>query len=63
MASYLGTPGDPVREEDAPVDDSRPLPTLEEAEKTISPKTKALMDELFRAKLDKVQRINPKKIR
>lgn len=63
MAAYLGAPGEPVREEDAPVEDGRPLPTLEEAEKAISPKAKALMDELFRAKLDKVQRINPKKIR
>ena len=63
MAAYLGAPSDPVRDEDGPVDDSRPLPSLADAEKAISPKTKALMDELFRAKLEKVQRINPKKIR
>jgi len=63
MAAYLGAPGGPVHAEDETSDDDRPIPSLEEAENRISPKTKALMDELFRAKLDQVQRINPKKIR
>ncbi len=63
MAAYLGAPSEPTREEDSIVDDSRPIPSLEDAEKAIAPKAKALMDELFRAKLEKVQRINPKKIR
>ena len=63
MAAYLGEPEDPVRGEDASVSDDRPIPTLDEADKRITPKTKALMEELFRAKLNKVQRINTKKIR
>ena len=63
MAAYLGAPEEPIRDEDTAPDNDRPIPSLEAAEKQISPKTKALMDELFRAKLEKVQRINPNKIR
>ena len=63
MAAYLGEPEDPVRGEDAVISDDRPIPTLDEADKQIVPKTKALMEELFRARLNKVQRINTKKIR
>ena len=55
--------GSPLRDEDSPIDASGSLPDLETFEKTLPTKTKVLMEELFRAKLNKVQRINPKKIR
>lgn len=38
------------------------LPSLEEAEALISEKTKLLMDELFRARIQRVKRIDPKEI-
>ena len=43
--------------------DQSPLPSLEEAEALISEKTKLLMDELFRARIQHVKRIDPKEIR
>ncbi|MCH2614605.1 MAG: hypothetical protein MKZ70_07915 [Opitutales bacterium] len=43
--------------------DQSPLPSLEEAEALISEKTKLLMDELFRARIQRVKRIDPKEIR
>lgn len=42
--------------------DQSPLPSLEEAEALISEKTKLLMDELFRARIQRVKRIDPKEI-
>lgn len=63
MASYLGAPDDLEEDGDGSDLDDRPLPSLAEAEAMISPKTKALMDELFRAKLENVKRIDPKLIR
>ena len=39
------------------------MPSLEEAEALISEKTKLLMDELFRARIQRVKRIDPKEIR
>lgn len=53
----------PVREEDEVIDDGSELPSLEVVEARIPDKTKVIMEELFRAKLSKVQRVNPKKIR
>ncbi|MBK1876527.1 hypothetical protein [Pelagicoccus mobilis] len=53
----------PVREEDIIPDDGAELPDIEVVEKRIPEKTKVLMEELFRAKLTKVERVNPKKIR
>lgn len=53
----------PVRDEDIIPDDGTELPELEVVESRIPEKTRVLMEELFRAKLNKVQRINPKKIR
>ena len=52
----------PVREEDVIPDDGTELPSLDVVEKRIPEKTRVLMEELFRAKLNKVQRVNPKKI-
>ena len=43
--------------------DQSPMPSLEEAEALISEKTKLLMDELFRARIQHVKRIDPKEIR
>jgi len=65
MAAYLGVRGAVPAEQEAdtlPTKDDE-LPSLEEAERRIPIKTKALMEELFRAKLEKVQKVNPKKIR
>lgn len=42
--------------------DQSPLPSLEEAEALISEKTKLLMDELFRARIQRVKRIDPEEI-
>ncbi|MBC2605391.1 hypothetical protein [Pelagicoccus albus] len=53
----------PILEEDILPDDGSELPELEAVEKRIPEKTRVLMEELFRAKLSKVQRVNPKKIR
>ena len=53
----------PVRDEDIIPDDGTELPDLEVVEKRIPETTKVLMEELLRAKLTKVQRVNPKKIR
>lgn len=63
MAAYLGASGIPevTNGESSKDDDS--LPTLEEAIAKVPAKTRALMDELFRAKLEKVKRIDPKDIR
>lgn|GEM_PF-2447865 len=65
LGGYLGVeaPVAIVEEETVPVGDGRPLPSLADVEKRIPTKTKALMEELFRAKLEKVQRIDPKEIR
>ncbi len=73
-AGYIDAPSDfdlaeelgsamPVREEDVIPDDGTELPTLEMVEKRVPEKTRVLMEELFRAKLNKVQRVNPKKIK
>ncbi|MAM92463.1 MAG: hypothetical protein CMI15_13475 [Opitutaceae bacterium] len=40
-----------------------PLISVEEAEALIPDKTKLLMDELFRARIQRVKRIDPKEIR
>ncbi len=54
------------KEEDSSEPDSErdqsPLPSLEEAESLVSEKTKLLMDELFRARIQRVKRIDPKEI-
>lgn len=56
--------GPPPREEDAtPADNASDLPSLEQAKPRVPAKTQVLMEELFRATLEKVQRINPKSIR
>lgn len=52
----------PVRDEDIIPDDGTELPELDVVEKRIPEKTRVLMEELLRAKLTKVQRVNPKKI-
>ncbi len=62
LAEELGS-SMPVREEDIIPDDGSELPTLDMVEKRIPEKTRVLMEELFRAKLNKVQRVNPKKIK
>lgn len=59
MAAYLGATGS---SESKFENDDKSLPTLEEVEAMVPAKTKALMDELFRARLEKVKRINPKEI-
>lgn len=53
----------PMREEDVVPEDGDELPDIDALRKRIPEKTQVLMDELFRAKLSKVQRVNPKKIR
>lgn len=53
----------PVREEDLVPDDEGELPDIDQLRKRIPEKTQVLMEELFRAKLSRVQRVNPKKIR
>ncbi len=53
----------PIREEDIIPDDGAELPSLEAVEQRIPEKTRVLMEELLRAKLNKVQRVNPKKIK
>lgn len=53
----------PVRDEDEIPDDGSELPDVEVVKKRISAKTQVLMEELFRTKIVKVQRVNPKKIR
>lgn len=53
----------PVKDEDLIPDDGTELPDVDVVKKRIPEKTQVLMEELFRAKLSKVQRINPKKIR
>ena len=62
MAAYLGASGiaEITNGESSKDDDS--LPTLEEAIAKVPAKARALMDELFRAKLEKVKRIDPKDI-
>jgi hypothetical protein len=63
MAAYLGASGiaGVTNCESSKDDDS--LPTLEEAVAKVPAKALVLMDELFRAKLEKVKRIDPKDIR
>lgn len=63
MAAYVGEDSETGDTSEASSKDERPLPSLEDVEKTIPDRTKALMDELFRAKLEKVKRIDPKEIR
>ena len=53
----------PLRDEDTPGEAGDPLPELDVATQRIPLKTQVLMEELFRARFDKVQRVNPKKIR
>ncbi|MDQ8187558.1 hypothetical protein [Pelagicoccus sp. SDUM812002] len=62
LAEELGS-SMPVLDEDIIPDDGKELPPLELVEQRIPEKTRVLMEELFRAKLNKVQRINPKKIK
>ncbi len=64
------TDPDPGTVEEPPVDrasetskQEKPLPSLSEVEKLIPEKTKALMEELFRARLEKVKRIDPGQIK
>lgn len=56
----------PQFEEGAPELESEgvqsPLPSLQDAEALISDRTKLLMDELFRARIQRVKRIDPKDI-
>ena len=63
MVAYLGASGisEVTNGESSKDDDS--LPTLEEAIAKVPAKARALMDELFRAKLERVKRIDPKDIR
>ena len=65
MAAYLGASGGNriENEDEAGPSGGDELPSLSEVENRIPVKTRALMEELFRAKLSKVQRINPKNIR
>jgi len=63
MAAYLGSAGSSSETgNDTEVSDGS-LPTLEEAVAMVPAKAKALMEELFRARLEKVKRIDPKEIR
>ncbi|EDY84890.1 hypothetical protein VDG1235_4524 [Verrucomicrobiia bacterium DG1235] len=61
LAEELGS-SMPVREEDEIPDDGTELPNIDVVKKRIPEKTQVLMEELFRAKLSRVQRVNPKKI-
>ncbi len=63
VAADLGASVDKGDNENDRESGDRPLLDLEEVEAMIPEKTKALMDELFRAKLEKVKRIDSKKIR
>ncbi len=62
LAEALGGAA-PIRDEDVFEDDGKELPDIDVVRKRIPEKTQVLMEELFRAKLEKVQRVNPKKIR
>ncbi|MDQ8204573.1 hypothetical protein [Pelagicoccus sp. SDUM812003] len=53
----------PVRDEDIVPEDGSELPDIDTLKKRIPEKTQVLMEELFRAKLQKVERVNPKKIK
>lgn len=63
MAAYLGAVAESDSSGTEKENGDENLPSLEEAAARIPAKTKALMDELFRAKLVKVKRIDPKEIR
>lgn len=54
--------GSPEKEEDLPSDSDSEIPDMESSRKRVPEKTQVLMEELFRAKLDRVQRVNPKTI-
>lgn len=53
----------PIKEDDYFLEDGGDLPDIENVRQRIPAKTQVLMQELFRARLDRVQRVNPKKIR
>ncbi len=63
MAAYLGEPEESAGENAKPNLREGPVPSLEEAEARIPAKAKALMDELFRARFEKVKRIDPDQVR
>ncbi len=63
MAAYLGASSTTEVTKSESVKDDVSLPTLEEAIAKVPAKTRALMDELFRARLEKVKRVDPKDIR
>jgi hypothetical protein len=63
MAAYLGATGTPALTSNDSKKDDDSLPSLEEAIAQVPAKTRALMDELFRARLEKVKRVDPKDIR
>lgn len=63
MAAYLGASGSPSETGSKTETSDGDLPTLEEAAAMVPAKAKALMEELFRARLEKVKRVDPKEIR
>ncbi len=63
MAAYLGAAGSTVETGSKAETSDGSLPTLEEAVAMVPAKAKALMEELFRARLEKVKRIDPREIR
>jgi len=63
MAAYLGASEDSDPKGSEKKDSDATLPSLEEAAALIPAKAKALMEELFRARPDRVKRIDPKEIR
>ncbi len=63
MAAYLGAAGSLSETGSKAETNDGSLPTLEEAVAIVPAKAKALMEELFRARLEKVKRIDPKEIR
>ena len=63
MAAYLGATGTAALTRNDSKKDDDSLPSLEEAIAQVPAKTRALMDELFRARLEKVKRVDPKDIR
>ncbi len=66
LDAYYGLVEEPKASEEPqgePKKEEKPLPSLSDVEKRIPEKTKALMEELFRARLETVKRIDPKEVR
>lgn len=63
LAEYYGAPKAAVNEDEISPENKNPTIPLDKAKNLVPAKSRALMHELFRAELSKVQRINPKQIR